>query len=275
MCRAFSFHEKNHYLKSDDYIAPLLLPRILQFLLKFRLINIRWPIFPKGIYEYVIARTKYIDDKVISAMEEGIEQIVLPGAGYDTRAIRFSDSNPRVKFFELEVETTLTAKINQYNKRGIPRPGNSIFIPIDFMIETMDEKLLEYGFNPCKKSLFLLEGLIMYLDQAAVEDLLSRINQLTLPGSPIIFDYILASVLRNENALYGEKSIHRQVISANEAWQFGLEIGQAEAFLGKFGLKLIDLLDAEKLERLFFLNEQGSIIARINGTHGIIYAERQ
>jgi hypothetical protein len=80
--RAASFYEKDPCLKSDDFIAPLLLPRVMQPAVKSGLIRRLFMRFmaPKGIYEYVIARTKYVDEALGAALADGIRQIVLPGA---------------------------------------------------------------------------------------------------------------------------------------------------------------------------------------------------
>jgi len=61
-----------------------------------------------------------------------MEQILIFGAGFDSRAIRFAGKNMKTKIFELDSLHTQTAKIKQYRKRGISIPKNTIFIPINF-----------------------------------------------------------------------------------------------------------------------------------------------
>jgi len=90
MYRAASYLEKNELYKSEDYIAPRLLRGLIKFFVKHKLINYNWIFFPKGIYEYVIARTKYIDNIFKESIENGIEQILIFGAGFDSRALRFA-----------------------------------------------------------------------------------------------------------------------------------------------------------------------------------------
>jgi O-methyltransferase involved in polyketide biosynthesis len=102
MYRAASYLEKNELYKSEDYIAPRLLPGLIKFLVKYKLINFNWTFFPKGIYEYVIARTKYIDNIFKESIENGIDQILIFGAGFDSRAIRFTEKNIKTKIFELD-----------------------------------------------------------------------------------------------------------------------------------------------------------------------------
>ena len=91
MARAAAYYDKNTYYHVDDYIAPRLLPRILNILLKFRIINLRSKSRLNGIYEYVIARTKYIDEIFQNGIQNNFSQILIFGAGFDSRGIRFSD----------------------------------------------------------------------------------------------------------------------------------------------------------------------------------------
>jgi hypothetical protein len=76
MYRAASYLETNVFYKSDDYIAPKLLPFFIKFIVKHRLVNFHWSFFPKGIYEYVISRTKYIDNIIKKEIEKSIDQII-------------------------------------------------------------------------------------------------------------------------------------------------------------------------------------------------------
>ena len=90
MYRAASYLEKNELYKSEDYIAPRLIRGLIKFFVKYKPINYNWIFFPNGIYEYVIARTKYIDNIFKEAIENDIEQILIFGAGFDSRALRFA-----------------------------------------------------------------------------------------------------------------------------------------------------------------------------------------
>ena len=274
MYRAASYLEKKELYQSGDYIAPRLLPGLIKFLVRYKLINFKWPFFPKGIYEYVIARTKYIDNIFKESIENGIEQILLFGAGFDTRAIRFAGKNIKTKIFELDTLYTQTAKINQFKKRGISIPENTILISIDFNVDSVSEKLESNGFKRNKTTLFIMEGIIQYLNKEAVDELFKLLYELAEPESKVVFDYIYASVLRKENIYYGEKDIYKKVNSVQEPWLFGIEKGGMEAFVKNYNFSLIQNLDSEDLEKMFFRDEQGQIIGKINGTHCIAYVKK-
>ena len=84
-----------------------------------------------GVYEYVIARTKYIDAIFRQALSDQFSQILLFGAGFDTRALRFQDEAQNTMIYELDASATQEAKVGQYKKRHLSIPPNLIFIPVE------------------------------------------------------------------------------------------------------------------------------------------------
>lgn len=277
MSRACSTMETNRYYKSDDHIAPLLLPNGLRPFLRMppaRRLFARM-FAPRGIYEYVIARTKYIDNVFGKALAEHFDQVLIFGAGFDTRAVRFQNAMGNTKVFELDVPITQQAKIGQYKNRGVAVPANLTFIAIDFDKETLPEKLEQAGFRKQQRSLFILEGLLMYLQSASVDQTFQTIREYAGKGSWIVFDYVYASVIRHEGTYYGEKGIAQTVSSVGEQWQFGIEKGEIEQFLARYALKLMDHKDAQALERAYFSDSNGKIMGKINGTHCLVTAERR
>ena len=224
------------------------------------------------MYEYVIARTKYIDEVFKDALAYRFEQILIFGAGFDTRALRFQDVAGTTKIFELDAPITQDAKIRQYQKRGLSIPPNVVFIPIDFDKESLPVKLEEAGFGRYRRSLFILEGLLMYLRSESVADTFRTIQDFAGKNSEIVFDYIYASVLRHEGQYYGERKIVESVAKAGEQWHFGIEQGETERFLSTYDLRLCDHRDAHGLEQMYFKDATGTIVGRVNGTHCLVRA---
>ncbi|MBN2261091.1 MAG: SAM-dependent methyltransferase [Clostridiales bacterium] len=273
MCRASSFLEKNKYLKSNDYIAVKLLPRLVKVLLKLKILNLKGKISPKGIYPYVIARTKYIDEIFKNAIKDGIEQVIIFGAGFDSRAIRLLNETQNVKVYEIDTVYTLQAKLRQFKKRETHLPEYNIHIPVNFDKEDIKTKLSEIKLMKSKKSLFILEGLTMYLSQESIEKTFKLIYDYSGPSSFIVFDYLYASVLRKEEKYYGEREIFKRVEKDNEKWTFGIEEGEIENFLGRFNFNLVEHLDSNKIENKYFTDENGRVIIKVNGTHCIVLAK--
>lgn len=273
-CRAASYLETNSFYKSDDYIAVRLLPLFVKYLIKFKILNLKGKISPKGIYPYVIARTKYIDSVFKQAIEKGFEQIVIFGAGFDSRAIRLLDLNTEIKVFEIDTSFTLDAKSKQLYKRKIVKPENNIYIRIDFNKEGLFPKLLDNNFNINKKTLTILEGITMYLSQNAVEETFKLIFNYSATDSLIVFDYVYASVLRKEGRYYGESAIYSRVKKDCEEWTFGIDEGEIENYLKKYNFTLIEHLDSSIIENKYFKTESGEILVKVNGTHCIVLAKK-
>jgi methyltransferase (TIGR00027 family) len=275
MTRAASFYEKTPMYKSNDYVAPKLLPKFFTPIIKVGMLRKFFTNkFPSGMYEYVISRTKFIDSIFQNAVSSEFHQILIFGAGFDSRGIRFADSNKKTIIFELDAPITQEAKINQLKKRGVEIGPHITFISIDFNKESLEDKLIESGFSKNKRSLFILEGLTMYLDPEAIDSTFHVIDQFAGTGSEVVFDYVYLSVLNGENLYYGESEVMKQVNDANEPWSFGIEKGKLESFLNDKNLKLICSLNSEDLENRFFKDEHGIIIAKVNGTHCITYARK-
>jgi methyltransferase (TIGR00027 family) len=273
-CRAASWMEKRPAFHSGDWVAPLLLPRAMQGL--FRIPPLRRLLTrmfgPEGVYEWVIARTKYVDEVFESA--RGFSQALLIGAGFDTRAIRFPIAERGLKVFELDAWPTQEAKLRQYKARGIAVPSNLVLAAINFEKETIGEKLLESGFCRGTKTLVVAEGVFQYLKPDAAHATLTAVAELVGVGSLLVFDYAHASALRGEGTAYGEKSMTQGVSKYGESWQFGLEEREVEPLLSKYAFRLLDLKSPRALEEKYFGGRSGRVSARINGTQSIVLAEK-
>jgi methyltransferase (TIGR00027 family) len=124
---------------------------------------------PKGIYEYVIARTRYIDAVFMDVLEQGFDQIVIFGAGFDSLAQRFSQLHKKTKIFEPDAPITQEEKVIALKEKNIMIPENLTYIPVNFIQESLAEKPTEAKFEKGRKSLFLLEGVTMYLPDGVID----------------------------------------------------------------------------------------------------------
>jgi O-methyltransferase involved in polyketide biosynthesis len=134
---------------------------------------------------------------------------------------------------------------------------------------------LESGFEKDKKSLFILEGLTMYLQPESVDETFKIIREFAGVGSKVIFDYIYASVLRREHLYKGEKELYQSVFKEGEGFSFGIEKGSIDEFLAGYGLKALNIMDSTALTDMFFKDNKGKLLAMVNGTHCIVTAIKQ
>lgn len=269
LCRAISSLEKDRCYRSDDRVALSLLPDFLRFLIHIPFVGrllIR-ALTAKGIYEYVIARTKYIDAVFRQALSDQFSQILIFGTGFDTRALRFQEEARQTKIFEMDAPPTLEAKLGQYQKRHLIIPPNVVFVPIDFDRESLPLKLDQAGFKRDVKSLFVLEGVLEYLQPQSVDQAFRTIRELAGAGSEVVFNYAYASVIRHEGMCYGEEGGMETLEKVGESWHFGIERGEIGPFLLRYGFELLDHRDARELEEIYFKDPAGKIVGRVNGTH--------
>jgi len=276
LSRAISSLEKDPCYKSDDTIALKLLPTRIKMIIGIPFVRklFRKLVPAKGMYEYVIARTKYIDSIFKEALSLGFDQILIFGAGFDTRALRFEELNRRTNIFELDAANTQEAKVAQFHKRGLSIPPKLEFIAIDFDKELLPIKLEQAGFTRNKRSLFVLEGLLMYLQPSSVDDTFRVIQEYAGGGSQVVFDHVFSSVLRHEELYDDERKIVEQVSKAGENWHFGIENGKIEQFLTAYDLRLCELKNAQLLEKMYFTDSTGKTVGFVNGTHCLVRAER-
>lgn len=252
LMRAISYHEKEPCYKSEDFIAAAILPSFLAFMAKYDFSRsvLKKALFKvPGIYEYVIARTRFID-KLFKHDLTDIEQVVIFGAGFDSRAIRFAKELRDIKVFEIDAPPTQQAKRSKFAETGIDFPTNLKFVSFDLTQEALSDKLEEAGYKRHQRCLIVLEGLTYYLPHEAIHNIFNFINTSTAKGSQLIFDYAIGLASNRESALNAEKH-YQALVKAGERPGFVLE-GELQDFLGMYNFEVIEELDSVKLAERYF-----------------------
>lgn len=157
-------------------------------------------------------------DSVVEEYLPDVAQFVILGAGFDTRAYRLPIDR-RVRVFEVDSPRTQMVKRETLKKAGI---GSSevTFVPADFEKQDWLSCLIAAGFNPGERTLFLWEGVTMYLDRAAIENTLRKIAS-TAHGSIVAFDYFTTEALESR-ALYWRYG-RAATKAAGEELKFGVD----------------------------------------------------
>jgi methyltransferase (TIGR00027 family) len=127
------------------------------------------------------ARVLWYDAQVTSAVDDGVAQIAVIGAGYDSRAWRLARDT--VRFYELDQGTTLRDKM-----RRAPF-GGPTYVEADLWTQSAARALLEHGLDGSRPALFILEGLTMYLSEDVVRGQLSDLARSSASGSRISVDF--------------------------------------------------------------------------------------
>jgi methyltransferase (TIGR00027 family) len=132
------------------------------------------------MHDYLAARTSFFDRAVVAAIASDVRQIVIGGAGYDGRAFRYA--KPGVRWFEVDHPATQRDKRERLERLGIAAPDVR-FVEADFTRDPVAGRLLAAGLDGTAPSLFLLEGVAVYLEPAVLETVLDQFRQVADPGS--------------------------------------------------------------------------------------------
>ena len=205
-----------------------------------------------GAVGCIASRTRYIDDYLKVCINKGIEQLVIMGAGYDSRAYRFAELLGNVKVFELDQPVTQKVKIEKIKKIFGSLPNQIIHVPIDFNSEKLDMRLFESGYNKILKTLFIWEGVTMYITAEAVDETLSFVTKNSGKGSSIIFNYIFKSVIDGTSKEEGAKKIVKSYEKRGEPLSFGIEEGAINEFLSKRGFYQVENVTGEYFKSAYF-----------------------
>lgn len=264
-----------------DYLAGVFLPAHFRFFLRFEKIreNTKEKLngFFPGLNEYMIARTAYFDKLFSNALNRGTPQIVLLGAGYDTRAYRFATQNTNTTIIELDAAPTQNRKLECLRKARVTIPERVKFASIDFNKESLKDVLENAGYDDRKKTLFLWEGVSYYLDKESVDAMLEFVSQSLHDESAIAFDYTIPISDENVKEYYGVKEFVQTMKEhhTDEELMFSIDDGKVGVFLNQKNLKVLEHLDNEEIEREFLLNDNGSLIGKITGHFRFVMASKQ
>lgn len=252
--RALSNYEEEESLRTNDTIAECFLPKERSSLLttKSERGKIK-ALIPKGLYEYVISRTKYIDRVLLDAVKNDTVQIVILGAGYDSRPYRLKNLLGNTKIFEVDAKPTQEQKISLLHKCGIEISKNITYVAVDFEKEELFKKIYESGYDAQEKTLFIWEGVTFYLPETTVIEMLKRIKENTIVGSKVCFDF---QTIANKSDLI-KTGIKEEEI------KFGIQTGKIESFVSENGYTIVEHINSTDMEVEFLTMKNGNLFGKI------------
>jgi len=197
-----------------------------------------WP----GARTSGVARTRLIDDWVADAAASGARQVVLLGAGFDSRAWRLP-ALEGLRVFEVDHPATAAEKRARMAGSG-DDPSRVTSVALDLDRASLGDHLTSAGFDPTKVTMVVWEGVTNYLNDAAVDAVLAWAGTLAA-GSRLIFTYVHRGVLSEPTRFAGAPRILLAVASAGEPWTYGMLPEALAGELHAFGLRLIADLGAD------------------------------
>jgi methyltransferase (TIGR00027 family) len=223
-----------------------------------------------GFMAVVLLRHRYYEQALDAAVEDGIGQVVLLGAGYDTTALRRDLGDARV--FEVDAAPTQLNKRDILRRKGLREKANVEYVPCDFERDSLPECLRAHGFDPTARSLVVWYGVSFFLTEAAVRRTLADVAQISAPGSRFLWDYLERSVVEGRTTYVGAQRARRIVARRGEPYTFGLTRDGAAPFLDAFGFETSDHATIADLARRY--GGASGVWCRTDDFFGVLFAER-
>lgn len=258
---------------ADKLAAKLCSPRILPY--DYPLARATIDRDPEGYagYFFVNSRTRHIDEQVVKAAAQGIRQVVVLGAGFDSRAYRFHKRFPKLRFFEVDFPATSSAKQAAVARVFGKLPAHVRYVPIDFDQQTLEAALPAAGYDARVKSLFVIEGVLMYVNEAGNRATLEFIARNSPPGSKVVYDYVLRRVIDGDfEGLFAAYRTAKGVASLGEPFVTGWTPAEAAEFARASGLEVEADLDAAELTRRYLTGANGKVDGRTTNWQRILDA---
>jgi methyltransferase (TIGR00027 family) len=192
--------------------------------------------FPGGPRASAVVRTRLIDEVTSDALARGVGQVVLLGAGYDSRAYRLPGIDA-ARVFEVDHPATQATKRRVVGTRvRAERRAHVRFVGVDLLTDDLRTALSGAGFARDDRAVVVWEGVTNYLTAEAVDTTLRTLAELLASGSSVVFTYVDRAALDGTGAFQGvwQDAVRQQ----GEPWTFGFEPATLKDHLAERGLTL-------------------------------------
>jgi methyltransferase (TIGR00027 family) len=196
------------------------------------------------VKDLVKIRTRYLDDTLESQFRSECRQVVILGAGLDTRAVRKQSAG--VTYFEIDDAATLSLKQTCYQQQGIDVDVR--FIPGNYVTDGVIELLAQHGFDFNLPTYVIWEGNTMYLPLAKVKHVLAELKRY-VKQFRVSFDYMAEAVISNTTGDAGIERMVQSFASMGAPWQSGIrDIG---SLAREYELDLVENFKTAELYRTY------------------------
>ena len=244
--------------KIYDPYAKLFLPphlKLVEWLSRVYLLNkiISWYIDQRwtGALTSCVARTRVIDVMTENLVkDEGINQVIVFGAGYDCRVHRLQ-LKERVMYVEVDDPQKQELKREILESSSLKPKTQLDYLAVDFHTQQLGDILPPLFYKKHYKTLFIWEGVTNYFT-APIADKIFQYFKSFPPGTIIIFTYVDEKVLTNPELFTGAENVTKLLQNNNEFWNFGIDPAKINEFLAGYNMKVKYDADANTYRRICF-----------------------
>jgi methyltransferase (TIGR00027 family) len=217
---------------------------------------------------FTAARSRIAEDALSKAVERGVRQVVILGAGLDTFALR----NPhaaRISIFEVDHPATQAWKRHRLVEAELAPPPWLTFVPVDFEQDDLQQKLSSAGFQRTSAAFFSWLGVVPYLTRDAIEDMLSYMA--SIQNSEVVFDYMEPPEAFSEEIKGVVKERTERLEKTGERWASRFEPGGIAEILRLHGFCEIEDMSFQQIASKFGRDVEGLATGQL-GVH-VVHAK--
>lgn len=204
---------------------------------------------------YAALRTRYFDDLALDACRGGVRQVVVPAAGLDARGFRLPWPDG-TRLYELDIPEVLAFKRRALSGADFTPTCERKEIPVDLRAD-WPLRLRAAGFDPGQPTMWIVEGLMVYMDDPDNDRMMERIADLSAPGSRLAGDHMHVDLARLPDgeiidALTGIDDVWRSSIEDPGEWLGGYgwiaEVADPAKIAGAYGRPIPPVLSQDDPE---------------------------
>jgi len=199
-----------------------------------------------------ITRTRLIDDFLSQGIRDGRKQVVILGAGYDSRAYRIAALKNK-QVFEVDHPSTLKSKKAKIQKASGTACSHVTYVETDFNHQSLEQTLREAGFHQELPAFFIWEGVTNYLTENAVRQTLAYIGSLA-KGTLLAFTYVHRDAIDSPGD-HVIKGVSKLLRKQGEPWTFGIRPEELSLLLRDCNLKLLEDVDSVNYRKYYLFPE--------------------
>jgi methyltransferase (TIGR00027 family) len=273
--RALGAREPDAAARNPDYLAERLLGDVSHYDLDLPVMHALAGTYEAAMKDVEIAgtvcamtvRTRFIDEALERAVAAGARQLLILGAGFDSHAYRCASLLQPLRVFEVDQPAMQAFKRERVSEVVGTVPANLRYVPVDFSREDLGALLRLHGYDFALPSFVIMEGVTMYLEEAALQATLRLIA--THPaGSSVVFDFVSSVMLQMIRSIdlsvmppaarpFAERFLH---LTRDEPWQFGFPFRGEREYIEALGLSVGEILtiSGEDAARRYLKRDDGT-----------------
>lgn len=199
----------------------------------------------------VIGRARYTEDLLENAIQDGVTQYVILGAGYDSFCLRRPDLEDKLAVYEIDFPATQEVKKARMQAFHKHAPKNLRYVAVNFEQESLADGLARSDFDPQQKTFFSWLGVTMYLTRETSLATLQSIANNSPPGSEIVFDFIVSKALKEVMRKPESQKISKMVSKLGEPFIGFFAKDEMSDLLASVGMQLIETVSPREQQARF------------------------